>query len=646
MSNIEGIDETQKPIIKIGELSELIKGNSEIWICEEITNPNFELRPIEELKGFNFFVDDYQRGYKWASQQVLDLLDDIDEFSIEDGIYCLQPVVTKETLKVDKKVYELIDGQQRMTTIYIILSIINKTENFFNIEYKTRNESAHFLETITTLPIVDLNNSFLDDVKILEANINLYWESYIKENIRYNNVDNYHFYQVFQTIQLWFKNKNQKDIKDFYYKLLYHTNVIWYQVDKDEISERVFININSGKIALTNAELIKALFLINCKDDSNKELSENKQNEIAQEWDIIEYALQNDEFWYFINENPEKDDKPTRIDFLFDIIKQKSKSEKDPYFSYRKYATDIKIGNKLNWQELKDLFDRFQEWFENRTLFHLIGFIISQGFSSIPSLIQSSKGKGKDAFEEHLVKIIQKKFNSLNKVGKLTYYLENLHYEETKRETLSVLLLFNIETYQISDSNFRFPFNRFKKEHWSIEHIHAQNAKLFTTNKEISEWYTDLMVLFQDKEKDVETDLKQLNKLKTKLNPFKNLNENSEFTKENKSLLEEISDEVARYFNDHKVSNLALLDGNTNSSIGNKNFLIKREKILEIDKTGWTVTSDNKRKAFIPICTKNVFLKYYTKRNENIQMSYWGYRDREDYLSSIDVVLNKFYITE
>ncbi len=104
---------------------------------------SLELKRIEELRNKYFFVDSYQRGYKWKPQQVKALLDDIDEFKIEkhSDFYCLQPVVVKRTkLQDDIQYYwELIDGQQRMTTIFIILSYLNK-DKFFHLRYETRKE--------------------------------------------------------------------------------------------------------------------------------------------------------------------------------------------------------------------------------------------------------------------------------------------------------------------------------------------------------------------------------------------------------------------------------------------------------------------------------------------------------------------------
>ena len=100
---------------------------------------------------------------------------------------------------------------------------------------------------------------------------------------------------------------------------------IWYEsVNEDPI--KVFTRLNIGKISLTNAELIKALFLNRSNfGENDTEHLKLRQQEIASEWDNIEYTLQNDEFWLFLHEKGY--DRPTRIDFIFDLICEQKTSE-------------------------------------------------------------------------------------------------------------------------------------------------------------------------------------------------------------------------------------------------------------------------------------------------------------------------------
>ena len=78
------------------------------------------------------------------------------------------------------------------------------------------------------------------------------------------------------------------------------------------------------------------------------------------------------------------------------------------------------------------------------------------------------------------------------------------------------------------------------------------------------------------------------------------------------------------------INNLALLDAKTNRSYGNAMFPIKRNTIIKNDMTG----------VFVPICTKNVFLKSYSTNLSEIM--YWSDDDANDYLNAMKKVLFKY----
>jgi uncharacterized protein with ParB-like and HNH nuclease domain len=617
----------------------------------------FRLRPVGEMNNYIFYVNSYQRGYKWTSQEVYDLLNDIYDFTPDQGIYCLQPLVVqllkpdqyelRRVVPVNQTVYELIDGQQRMTSIYMIMSFLSEEPDFCTIAYKTRDASELFLNNINDLPEYYTPYELLKEIPELITGLNAHWLDFIRQdaNAELDNVDNYHFFQVYQTVKLWFSKIDAAEIERFKKNLMDFTNVIWYEIDSEETPENVFRKINSGKISLTNAELIKALFLISSKDFSNKELNEFRQNSIAHEWDRIENTLQDPEFWYFINEDPKKESFPTRIDFLFNILKKKDtkdKNKRDPYFTYRQYAKDIKEKKKLDWKPVKELFDQLCEWFEDRDVYHRMGFIISQKFKTIPELIELNKGHGKNYFKKALKDLIRNKFKpGVN--GSSAYDLSRLHYENNKEEILAVLQLFNIETYQRSDSNFRFPFHRFKQEDWSIEHIHAQDAKQLTNGTQVKDWVDDGLELLNDILQDTKEPREKNLSLQAKLADFALSVSKDTLKALHKQQLLELSIELSEYLNTHKIGNLTLLDLQTNIAIGNKRFIDKRSEILKIDKAGGIMINDEFEAALIPVCTKNVFLKYYTEKTKDIQMHFWSARDRADYESAIEDILNYYY---
>ena len=127
-----------------------------------------ELKSVNELLGMKFFIPSYQRGYRWTEQQVKDLLNDVNEFiqNKNSDFYSLQPLVVKkrwpekalEEIKgktsieeienyINKCEWEVIDGQQRLTTIYIILKYLG-FEKSYGIDYQTRGKFGSFLDTI------------------------------------------------------------------------------------------------------------------------------------------------------------------------------------------------------------------------------------------------------------------------------------------------------------------------------------------------------------------------------------------------------------------------------------------------------------------------------------------------------------------
>ena len=83
------------------------------------------------------------------------------------------------------------------------------------------------------------------------------------------------------------------------------------------------------------------------------------------------------------------------------------------------------------------------------------------------------------------------------------------------------------------------------------------------------------------------------------------------------------------------IANLALLNGGDNSALSNSVFAVKRAEILERDRAG----------SYIPVCTRDVFLKYYSPAGEQ-QMHFWSAEDRRHYLDAIVEVLRPYLIRE
>lgn len=563
---------------------------------------DLDTKLVGDIQG-HFYVPDYQRGYRWGKTEVEALLNDVYEYGgkpkkAENESYCLQPVVVRNL--GDK--YELIDGQQRLTTLYLIYVYMNKasggfmSEPRFSISYETREESADFL-----------NNP--------------------DESKKETNIDFFFIYNAYQTIADWFQSKGkiQSTLTNINKYLDECVKIIWYEVPDTENSANLFTRLNIGKIPLTSSELVKALFLKNESENSIR------QEELSLEWDNMEKELHNEDFWGFLT-NSETDNYPTRIDLVLDLISRKTVYDKETYSTFFYFDKKYKEGSSLEdiWSEIQHHFLTLKEWFYDHDFYHKIGYLIASNSKSLVDILDSYADKSKTSFRMYLEESIKESINFQKPHNELDYEHD---YNAIKR----LLLLFNVESVrQIDGKKRRFPFDRHKRENWSLEHIHAQHSQGLQTNEKVKEWLNahikSLESLDSTGQNELISDMKSLVK-EIEDNPkTTKVKEKFEPIQQNVVAALSPADEDSEYI--HQLSNMALISSGQNSAVSNYTFDAKRNLILEMDKKG----------LYIPFCTKMVFLKYYS--NDDTNLHFWGKNDRDAYFNAIQTVLANYLQNE
>lgn len=259
-----------------------------------------ETKFVADIRG-SFYIPSYQRGYRWSETEVVRLLDDIYQNGKKN--YCLQPVVVRK--KEDQ--YELIDGQQRLTTLYLIYKYMKNVNPFFNepaftLSYQTRDQSEEFLKTL------DMTKQ--DD-----------------------NIDFWFISKAYNTIKEWFEQDLQIRVMHIFEYLKEDVKIIWYEVGESEDAISLFTRLNIGKIPLTSAELVKAMFL---SRDNAENMRREKQEEISLQWDGIERELHNESLWFFLT-NSVKGEYQTRIDLVLDLIAGKEESTREKYYTFFRF---------------------------------------------------------------------------------------------------------------------------------------------------------------------------------------------------------------------------------------------------------------------------------------------------------------------
>lgn len=689
---------------------------------------SFKRKSIKELINgkYQFYIPAYQRGYKWTPNEVQKLMNDIWEFHSKpnstepDTFYCLQPVVVKPAHAKTDTVYHVIDGQQRLTTILILQQAINDYDAFKDNEDAVKDDEVDYELRRRTLG----SKTFSITYETRGASSNWLSKRYDSDSMAINS-DYHHIFNAYRTaleflasiddtadeneLVRWItlknggkklleeieearvpKRKESEACRSFSACMKDKCDVIWYELEEsDETDEDVFDRLNTGKISLNNAELIKALFLQ--KDnypvlDGSEVQSEDYRTSIAREWDSFEHQLQNPCFWYFIyDEKSVGMSYDTRIEFILDLVSGKTKKQSDNYYFtfdyydslYKKYKNGEKgaIGFvNEQWMVIRELMQTLQDWYDNKTFYHYIGYLLSQGYSvnEIKDYQFPKDADGnalpipaKDEFIHKLEELIRSQIQC--------YGWKDL-YKSGKGLT-PVLLLFNVLSELSSpNDNARYPFHYYKQIDWNEEHVAPATefepnnpARCFQFAAEMLEYYTDISYFAQlddvTKKESMKPSSQRRKPGKIKDEVWQSLvteyaacldtlDEDKEICKKLYEVFKakgrgveelskecyaiisaqfdtstnhlEASDSTERDF----IWNQVLLDEGTNKSYGNAIFPYKRKRIIK----------NSSRGLYVPLGTHNVFVKAYSYQMQN--MFEWDRTDATRYLAEIIRVLN------
>lgn len=559
--------------------------------------------------------------------------------------------------------WEIIDGQQRLTTIFLLYKYLldqkgwdaetlkeeEDGKELYHIYYATRDGSSQFLEGLTIKTIEDSDEESLKD-----------------------NVDYYHMANAFKYIGKWIKTDGKTiniryqlggsldNIRTSFFKLLNgmsdtkggSVQVLWYEIaeikEKNNIKE--FQKINTGKIRLTDAELIKGLFLLKKNFTSGDKYI--KQSELALEWEYIENTLHANNFWYFLQKKGY--DMPNRIDLLFNQIYKKNALKEIPEIEWDSKIKEIdarlmdtrqseifrfyynrfegKMGEDLQqevavaWDEVMELFRTLDDWFCTPSIYNYIGLLSQCGedlcrlvlhFEYMPETIC------RDDFEKYLKE-------------RISYHLRGAKIDDENKQILNTYdkdhdtiykLLLTLNIHLLNEQNqklksesdvYKFPFDVLSAQNWDIEHIDSFHTNALKKEKDKREWIKTAMADRKDELKDDEVAA-----LKQKLDENA-LDDAINILKKNAQEVE-VDEEIK-----NTIGNLTLLDAATNRMYGNSLFCTKRRIIIERIKQG----------VFVPIATQYIFAKFFDEKGTN--RSLWTKEDMEAYHKYIYEALKQY----
>lgn len=561
-----------------------------------------------------FIIPYLQRAYKWKEKQAKQMLEDFSEFlKQEKTYYCMQPLAV---VKTEDNKYELLDGQQRLTTLLILWRILfedNKENTFYPYIFEYERDSSE-------------SNTLLNRYSFITES------DEIKKG-EHRNIDEYYMSKVYGAIKQYFIDNSDNQKEDFK-KLLKgegkHILFLWYEVNEEE-KHTTFANLNSGKIELTCSELIKAILL----SDDNKESSDNNglpdKSLVAAQYAEMEEAFNDDRLWYML-----QTDEPlyngSRMDLLFNMVLNISQKtyEADPKSAFYEVYTEKKVDLSKFWKDCRAYFVRIMDLYKNPYTYHYIGYLTYiKDNNKIDDWVKAYKELGLKGCIEQMKSKVRGSISGLDDLEKITY-------SNTSKTTLrKIFILHNIQTilihYEaIKTANLglrfsyeQFPFELLYSQKWDIEHIASLTDNPLTKQKDREDWIAS-----------AKADYPEIFAQRPELNNEIDLFEKDSKTEKFTHIYNEIvgSAESNSPQNKDGLGNLVLLDRHTNRSYHNSLYKRKRKIILAAS----NIDNQNKeyQVTYIPRCTLNVFLKTYNTGLE-VKLGEWTQDDYDKYLGDL-----------
>ena len=467
-------------------------------------------KSIENMAGINFIIPSFQRGYRWSKENIINLFNDILE---NEGGYLLHSLCLGKNSKKNEcsEEYIVVDGQQRLTAMYIILAVlyrnIEEEKSHIKMQYESRETSGEFLDFLFSYRGEVSSTEIQEEWKKLKKEMNLDFEYMIESYMGINSeIDKQKDNPKFEITKLI----------DKFMKAKFIWTVLEYQSKEDLIDK--FGKINMGKIPLNNAELIKSEFLNYKNIDklfTGNEI-ENKQREIIKLWTEIEHTLHFADFWAFI---PHKEqyrvgsDYINRIEYIlqFYLFKQKSGRKDyelymdrfrgdfvlyDSFVSYLKGLKEEKYSNKEQssisimeevyclFKEIKSLYHndgRSIDYLGDKNLYNYISYYVYyndsvyeneylNSFQLFYELLEKNRNDRERLIKTKIKEMVFGEDGIKNKIL-------SLNYEDSKKEMLHVLLLYNVILVSSTQGvGNRFNFLEYKSKTWTAEHIFPQKS--------------------------------------------------------------------------------------------------------------------------------------------------------------------------
>lgn len=556
---------------------------------------------LSDNKAKYYYIAPYQRGYKWESNssyaQVPQMLIDIYEaFIYGTTEYFLQYITIKKLQLSEEAVLEVIDGQQRLTTLSLLLGRIHITSN--NLDNISNNLLKYFRYEKDVFSSLQIPDTEQDDEEI-------------------KHQDQYYMVKAVRTIDRFLKLLQTNGKLEAYYNyLLDSVKLIFNIEDENTSSEEVFENLNNNKVPLTNQYLIKGLLLtkaVHRTNSYNRTLSYkeilDQRTIMGRVWDEINAWITQPEIAHFFFARKKKDS-PDGMEKLLEqvllYLEESDETSNDIEDSLlNEYRQSFELQNRKQQPSNYELFNKFNRvirdeqkainvlnlvkhayralyniWYGETDFYNLLGYVRFSNQQQYEVIFTyNAIWKDRVSLKSELAKKVLEIIPVLSSQNEI-----KLRYDNNKVDLTHLLLSFNV----FLEQKEKFNFYKYDFENWTLEHLSPQNPKgnIKIPQNLVSYVFEKLQntSIQTDKKETIEEQLRKDEAIPVDDLPF---------------LYDAEIDE-------HVMGNMALLGGGDNSAVSNNPFIVKRNIII----------SRNNKGSFVPYHTIALYEKSLDMKGE------------------------------
>ena len=507
---------------------------------------------------FWFLIPEYQRSYVWNEDHINDLLDDLwfAWKNKSDSEYFLGSLVLKRTSERDFAEFEVLDGQQRLTTFFVLMAVIRDLTTNWQLKGTCKNRVHQEENKFVGIPervriVYKIRDNVEDFINKFILEVDGTKNPEMKEMFEIKNVSISHMAKAIETIRKFFKAGTDYEIEDsemesFGEFLGLKVVFIYVSTESMEDAFRMFTILNNRGLPLSNTDILKSRNIGAMTDNKEREL-------YAKEWESIEGNMGAgfDRFLSFIRTI---------------LVKEKARANLVEEYEEKIYKDEVNLLKKgkdtieliIKYKDIYDkiiTFDDNSERIDNayKNLVTIMNIGLPSGDWIPPLLLYYDKFK--DTQLSEFIEKLEYKFSSdwilqmtpTTRIENMNNILKRIEGSNTPYELLQNNKLFEVDNESLKETlNGNVYGRRFARYILlKYEYLQSENTVQLSNYKTIG----------------VEHILPQ------------NPDDNSEWKKD-------FSDDEREYWL-HKLANLVLISGKKNSKLSNRDFQEKKKKYLE-----------------------------------------------------------------